>query len=164
MCLATFFIRWHFFPFTGGWHHVEVHPDSWWNRKFESYGFKYDQELTMQARKWAEEDRLNTTNIAPNGKPFDPQHLRTSLKVYVNHAVAALPKHQHLFPEHGCFLKFNGSVPRGHSAIFNRPCGQGDFVGADVETVLPDSYEPLPVLPEMHQRWHDYIKRILQQK
>ncbi|GKY92925.1 hypothetical protein MPSEU_000261500 [Mayamaea pseudoterrestris] len=147
----------------GGWHHVEVHPDTWWIRKYELYGFKYDDELTQQARQWATEESANKTILAPNGEPYNPQHLFISLKVFVNPAVAALPQHQHLFPEHGCFEDFTSKD--GKPFIVNRPCGtksDKDHNGA-LETVLPPEYLPLQVLPEMHQRWHDAIKKGLKQ-
>lgn len=149
----------------GGWHHVEVHPDDWWIRKFEAYGFRYDEQLTKQARQWAGEERGNSSNVGPNGKPYFPQHIVISLKVFVNPAVAALPQHQHLFPEHGCFREFKGSlVKEGKSPIINRPCAMPGVEGAELESVLPESFEPLPVRPEMHQRWHDLIKRSLEKE
>jgi hypothetical protein len=148
---------------TGGWHHVEVHPDAWWIRKFESYGFKYDQELTDQVRLWAGHESNNATNIAPNGQPYGPQHLIYSLKIFVNPAVASLPQHQHLFPRHGCFLEWNTSVPAGQSPIINRPCGEPGHEESELETVLPETMQPLPVLPEMHQRWHDAVKKSLEE-
>ena len=143
----------------GGWHHVEVHPDSWWIRKFELYGLKYDEELTNQARLWALQDFSNATNIAPNGKRYGPKHLINSLKVFVNPAVAALPKHQHLFPEHGCFHYYNKS---GDFPSVTRPCGSPGSRGRHLETPLSQHMYPLPVLPEMQQRWHDLVKSRLE--
>jgi hypothetical protein len=52
----------------GGWHHVEVHQDEWWIRKYESYGFRYDDTLTQQVRSIASAEKGNATAIAPTGK------------------------------------------------------------------------------------------------
>jgi hypothetical protein len=98
--------------------------------------------------------------LAPNGKPFEPQHIYTSLKVFVNPAVAALPQHQHLFPDHGCFYNYSTGAFR----TVRRPCGGPGSSEAHLETKLPDSYEPLSVTPEMHQKWNDFIKSRLEVK
>ena len=34
----------------GGYHHVEVHPQSWWIRKLETLGFRYSASLTADVR------------------------------------------------------------------------------------------------------------------
>jgi hypothetical protein len=94
--------------------------------------------------------------LAPNGDVYKPTHLMRTLKVFVNPAVAALPQHQHLFPDHGCFLKYN--APDIEFRSETRPCGMPGRKGAELETPLPEWMLPLPVTPEMHQRWHDFIK------
>jgi SAM-dependent methyltransferase len=129
----------------GGWHHVEVHGDEWWIRKFTSYGFVYDDALTKTVRKWARDDRRSNYTL-PTGNQPNPQHVFTSAKVFINPSVAALPEHAHLFPRHGCF------AARGS----NRECGTGP--GGHRETPLAPSFYPLPVLPEMHDRWVRAIK------
>ena len=68
----------------GGWHHVEVHPDSWWIRKYRMYGFEYDEELTNEIRGVAGKEKLSKTVFPANGKMFDAQHVRTSIKVFIN--------------------------------------------------------------------------------
>lgn len=143
----------------GGWHHVEIHPDSWWIQKFESYGFRYSANLTEQSKHWAEMDYQNQTVLAPNGKEFDPQHLATSLKVFVNPAVASLPQHQHLFPRHGCFLDYQDTGFRSKTRL----CGIPGHPEAHLETPLPDSFFPLSVTPEMHQRWNELVQNGLSQ-
>ena len=125
----------------GGWHHVEVHFDPWWIRKYESYGFHYDPELTEQVRKWAREER----HIGPHGKRYHAQHIFLSMKVFINPVVAALPQHAHLFPELGCFAK------RENGTIVHRECGTGNQ--AKLESKLPESFRPLPLTAEMDQRW-----------
>jgi hypothetical protein len=138
-----------------GWHHVEVHPDSWWIRKFEMYGFKYEKELSQQCRKWAEDGRANVTVMAPDGKPFRSEHLTRSLKVFSNPAVASLPQHAHLFPRHGCWKRYATQEEKkadpDHFYSITKPCE------GSKETGLPPDYVPLPILPEMHQRWNDTI-------
>jgi len=70
--------------FWGGWHHVEVHENDWWIRKFEVYGFRYDEKLTNEIRQVATKERLGEINFPPNGEIYDPQHIWTSMKVFIN--------------------------------------------------------------------------------
>jgi hypothetical protein len=135
-----------------GWHHVEVHEDDWWIRKFTSFGFVYDDFLTQQVRQWARDDRTSNYTLPTGGKP-DPQHISRSMKVFINPAVASLPAHAHLFPDHGCLGKKIGERRADYE---RRKCGTGP-AGAK-ETPLPDNFYPLPVLPEMHERWIQAIK------
>lgn len=137
----------------GGWHHVEVHPDEWWIRKYESYGFKYDQQLTDQVRKWAKEESNNRTAIAPNGNRLNGQHIWLSMKVFVNPAVAALPRHAHLFPQFGCY----GGRTQGE--IKHRECGTGRE--GKMETPLDKSLYPLELTPEMDLDWENLIRHNL---
>ena len=139
---------------------MEIHPDDWWIRKFELYGFRYDDELTQQARAWAEED-TNSSLLAPNGQALYPQHLLLSLKVFVNPAVGALPRHQHLFPDDGCFLEYSF----GEAFLSRRrPCGSPGPEGTEhhLETPLPPHMLPLPLTADMHRRWNDTIAARLQ--
>jgi cyclopropane fatty-acyl-phospholipid synthase-like methyltransferase len=102
-----------------GWHHVEVHDDEWWIRKYESYGLKYDDKLTQEVRALAVEEQnwpaTDKRTVAPNGEKYNAQHLWKALKVFINPVVAALPQHAHLFPEHGCFAGANVKM-----ALFTR--------------------------------------------
>jgi len=134
----------------GGWHHVEVHYDEWWIQKMTAYGFIYSEELTDQVRKWATQDIQNKTSILPTGEQVKPTHISSSMKVFINPVVAALPSHQHLFFEHGCFQHFQKGV------ITNRKCGTGRRGWQ--ETELPQSFLPLPLLPEMDQKWEEAIR------
>jgi hypothetical protein len=133
----------------GGWHHVEVHSDEWWIRKYESYGFRYDEVLTENVRKIASAEKRNATAIAPNGRRYNPQHIWLSMKVFVNPAVAAMPQHAHLFPEPGCFVKKGKS--RQH-----RECGTGR--GGSLETPLAKEMYPLELTPEMDKEWEGLIR------
>jgi len=143
----------------GGWHHVEVHDEEWWIRKFESYGFKYDDKLSKQVRQWAYDERFDDTlPKAPVPHPgagengWRAVHLIMTMKVFINPAVASLPEHAHLFAGDGCFDR---SDPEGK--IINRPCGTGN--GGDTETTLSDSFQPLKVEKggPMHRAWHEAI-------
>ena len=58
----------------GGWHHVEVHKDDWWIRKYEAYGFRYDDSLTQKLRAIAQKEQ-QAGDIAPNGEKYNAQHL-----------------------------------------------------------------------------------------
>ena len=60
---------------------VEVHEDDWWIRKYESYGFQYDEILTQEIRQVAKNDR---GEFPPNGKDLNPQHVWMSMKVFIN--------------------------------------------------------------------------------
>jgi hypothetical protein len=137
----------------GGWHHVEVHMDDWWIQKYESYGFRYDDKLTQKVRLLAKEESKNTTAIAPDGQPYNGQHIWLSMKVFINPAVAALPAHAHLFPEFGCY------GGRGDGKIHHRECGTGR--DGKLETPLDKSLYPLELTPEMDQEWEDLIRKNL---
>lgn len=67
--------------YRGGWHHVEVHEDDWWIRKYESYGFQYDEILTQEIRQVAKNDR---GPFPPNGENLNAQHVWMSMKVFIN--------------------------------------------------------------------------------
>lgn len=130
----------------GGWHHVEVHDDPWWIQKYESYGFRYSPEMSQEVREWARRE----TGIGPHGKKYRAQHIFTSMKVFINPAVAALPQHAHLFPELGCY------VERKEGKLVHRECGVGKQ--KDVESKLPDSYKPIELTEEMDNKWLELIR------
>lgn len=131
----------------GGWHHVEVHQDDWWIRKYESYGFRYDAALTEKVRSIANQEVQNTNVTAPNGNNYNAQHVWLTMKVFVNPVVAAHPQHAHLFPEHGCY---------GGTRI-PRVCGSGK--GRELESVLPASYWPLEPTKEQDEEWAKLIRK-----
>ena len=135
----------------GGWHHVEVHQDEWWIRKYESYGFRYDAQLTNLIRGVASQEGKWNNATAPNGENYNAQHVWLSMKVFVNPMVAALPQHAHLFPEHGCF----GGKEKGTNEMVHQPCGQG----SSLESVLPKEYWPLQPTDEQDQAWSDLIRQ-----
>ncbi|KAJ1442041.1 hypothetical protein B484DRAFT_442454 [Ochromonadaceae sp. CCMP2298] len=80
----------------GGWHHVEVHARWWWKSRLAAAGFVYSRDLSMQVREYA---------IAGKNASLPQwysQHIQHSMMVFINPAVANLPKHKHLFGGHGC--------------------------------------------------------------
>ena len=81
---------------------------------------------------------------------FNPQHVYTSMKVFINPAVASLPQHQHLFAERGCYKD------RVDGKIVNKVCGEGN--GGDKESVLPPEYLPLELTDEQDEAWADIVK------
>ena len=142
----------------GGWHHVEVHDDKWWIRKFESYGFRFAGELTREIRDVATQEQLRKEIFPPNGMKYTPQHIWTSMKIFINPLVAALPEHAHLFGEPGCFQS---------TELPNRECGkpvqETQAATAKVETPLDPSYYSLELTPEQDQVWYDIVKANIRQ-
>jgi SAM-dependent methyltransferase len=142
----------------GGWHHVEVHGDEWWIRKFTSYGFVYDAALTQTVRDWALGDK-DGAYLLPAGDKPQPRHVVMSMKVFINPAVASLPAHAHLFAEDGCL---GGALPReawagtGKRRHEPRRCGTGK--NGVMETPLGDSMLPLEIDMSMHERWIEKIR------
>ena len=124
-----------------GWHHVEVHTPNWWIRKYESYGFKYDDTLTQELRQIAKDGKKDY--MAPNGVYLDGFYVRSKLMVFVNPMVASLPEHAHLFPETGCVHK---------------PWGRHPCAIENGETPLPDSMLPLNLTQAMDDAWMNLIK------
>jgi 2-polyprenyl-3-methyl-5-hydroxy-6-metoxy-1,4-benzoquinol methylase len=133
----------------GGWHHVEVHQDEWWIRKYELYGLRYDAKLTLKVRELAKVESKNNTIMAPDGMPYNAQHIWLTMKVFTNPVVAALPQHAHLFPEFGCY------DAEGN----RRECGTGK--NSVLETALEKSLYPLELTPEMDKEWDDLIRKNL---
>ena len=129
----------------GGWHHVEVHSPQWWIQKFESYGFKYDAELTDQVKGWGSAGKKDYQSL--KGQYFDGFYIRVTMKVFVNPVVAALPEHAHLFPEFGCY---GGKNPNG--TRINRKCNE-----TYLETPVDKSMYPLKLTPEMHREWLEHV-------
>jgi len=143
----------------GGWHHVEVHDTTWWIRKYESYGFRFDQALTDEIKHVASIEKGSGETFPPNGKAYNAQHVWTTMMVFINPAVAALPEHAHLFGEFGCY---SGAHPKLKQ---NRECGialkPNQKKSASMETPLDPSYYPLPLTPEQDQVWYDVVKKAI---
>eukprot|EP00545_Synedropsis_sp_CCMP1620_P009495 CAMPEP_0119006214 /NCGR_PEP_ID=MMETSP1176-20130426/2171_1 /TAXON_ID=265551 /ORGANISM="Synedropsis recta cf, Strain CCMP1620" /LENGTH=379 /DNA_ID=CAMNT_0006958107 /DNA_START=63 /DNA_END=1199 /DNA_ORIENTATION=+ len=139
----------------GGWHHVEVHTEDWWILKFEMYGFKYSEKLTLKLRDTAKADKGIASKIkgAKDGK-FNSQHVWLHMMVFINPAVAALPQHAHLLAEEGCF-KTHATVG-GQRMMVHRPCGTGK--NSAHETVLPEEFKPIRIDEPDKKRveWEDW--------
>lgn len=134
----------------GGWHHVEVHTNSWWETKFESLGFKYSRALTEKVRQLAIEERNHDRTLGPDGKPYNAQHIWLTMQVYINPVVASLQKHAHLFAEHGCFKGRQGAD------LIHKECGT--LRGGETESTLPPSFRPLKLAPEQDELWLEQVK------
>lgn len=134
----------------GGWHHVEVHKDAWWIRKFEAFGFKYSEELTREVRAWAQqENRLKIATPFAVNQTYNAQHVWLTMKVFINPVVASMPEHHHLFYEPGCFER------RDKDQIIHRECGK------DEESKMPDSYKPIQLTTEMDKAWESLVLKSL---
>eukprot|EP00522_Entomoneis_paludosa_P014396 CAMPEP_0172460130 /NCGR_PEP_ID=MMETSP1065-20121228/35650_1 /TAXON_ID=265537 /ORGANISM="Amphiprora paludosa, Strain CCMP125" /LENGTH=54 /DNA_ID=CAMNT_0013215067 /DNA_START=9 /DNA_END=170 /DNA_ORIENTATION=+ len=53
--------------------------DDWWIRKYQSYGFVYDEGLSQEVKMWAQQERSDKTAVAPNGEHYNPQHVAISM-------------------------------------------------------------------------------------
>ena len=126
---------------------MEVHSDDWWIRKYESFGFRFDQQLTQKYKDISNKE--SGTGVAPNGEHYNAQHVRISLKVFVNPAVASLPQHAHLFFEHGCFTNKEAGP---------RKCGTGKGPQTNVESTLPPAFLPLELDASQDDAWTKLVQ------
>lgn len=137
----------------GGWHHVEVHPHSWWRHRFEAQGFVFSEELTLKVRlrlrgSWPNACFcyallvyltlhlvarsslcLQVRKMAANIHTNISQHIQHGMRVFINPTVASLPNHHHLFAGNGCY---GGSIDNRKGGA---PCKDAD--------ALPTDYIPL---------------------
>jgi hypothetical protein len=116
----------------------------------ESMGFVYSEYLTKMMREKAGEDKDRTDLLKSmeEGKMYHvAQHLRINLLVFINPLVTVLPRHMHLFAEHGCF--------DGRSKTLVE-CGKNGTQSEGL-TALPDRYKPLELTSEMDKAWFDLI-------
>ena len=141
----------------GGWHHAEVHDDRWWQLKFTAAGLVYSQELTDLIRGKAEEERKSKQK-SPNGKPWDARHVKGTMLVFINPKVAALPKHDHLFAELGCYDQLKKrSANEWFGKGWGTPCGTAQWGtpsdGDKQVARLPAEYLPLALSKEQDEKW-----------
>ena len=134
----------------GGWHHVEIHNESWWIQKMTLFGFLYSPELTKEARAKAKEGKKDL--LRPN-ETATAQHLWLSLLVFINQPVAALPQHAHLFYEEGCWAKAKDATRQSSQGRHFKPCEGDDSV--------PPAYKPLPFDKTKDQEWMDALSATL---
>jgi hypothetical protein len=109
------------------------------------YGFRYSKELTEQIRNVSKEDKGNI--FPPTGQTMNAQHVRISMKVFINPLVAALPEHAHLM----------GGIGGCHESglgenIVNRECIK------DSETPLDPAFHPLNLTEAQDEEWYEIIK------
>jgi hypothetical protein len=112
----------------GGWHHVEVRSPWWWISRMTAAGFIYSQELSDYVRIFAEAGNVNSTNTG--------YKLQRRLMVFINPAVAALRKHDHLFGGNGC-------IYGGFNPVDGVECDKRfKWFSAETDSV-PDEYQSL---------------------
>jgi hypothetical protein len=102
--------------FWGGWHHVEVHEDSWWILKMTAMGFVYSDFLTNQIRSKGKEDRwldfTNPRNESDKKSFHTGQHIGMSMLVRIVLRSTFFPasgsfvfsSHMELYLKYYCFL------------------------------------------------------------
>jgi len=138
----------------GGHHHVEVHEQEWWQRRLEMEGFVFSPSMTQKIKSVAQDASNDLTPVGklseaergfscgtPKGSQscfYKAQHLWTHLLVFINPAVAQLPKHDHLFHEIGCY----------------NDQGKTDCEGDDK---LPDKYLPIAKAAENNDAWEKRV-------
>jgi hypothetical protein len=105
-------------------------------------------ELTLEARETAREEAMKEIK-AVNGEKSNPQNLY-NLLIFFNPAVGALPQHEHLFAEPGCF---------NADARTNRECGGAN--GQSEESPLPPQFQGLPALEENQKKWETHIRKFI---
>lgn len=132
-----------------GWHHVEVHDDTWWISKMQLYGFVYSEELTRRVRNLAtEEKNQQIKTFSPTGQPFNARYVEKTMLVFLNPLVGSLPQHSHLFAEDGCSDGVNRS----------RPCAVHP---KSEETSLPSEFQRLVITEEMEEKWSSHVREHL---
>ena len=116
--------------------------------------------MTTKVRAAAQKEQFS--DLAPNGIKLNAQHVWTTMNVFINPAVAALPQHAHLLAEPGCYLKNAANGVR-----LNRECGtapEPHVIGAELETILPESFRALKLNPAQDTDWFQHIKPKVKQR
>jgi len=104
------------------------------------------------------DEYLNVNMTFPvNGEKYNAQHVWTSMKVFINPVVAALPQHAHLFNEFGCFdTRTKGIRECGvDNSVDNNP---GVERQASLETPLEKPYYPYTLTTEQDEAWYKIVK------
>ena len=110
------------------------------------YGFTYSEEWTLAVREAAQQES-NQHILAPNGDVYNAQHVWTTIQVFFNPAVAALPQHAHLLAGPGCYDNTKDGI------IFNKECdGKKD-------TKLPPEFIPLILTEQQDKDWEGLVKK-----
>jgi hypothetical protein len=85
----------------GGWHHVEIHEPWWWHGRMAANGFIYSEDLTERVRNAARATCVQALGL----------RIVNRMMVFINPAVASLPRHDHLFGGDGCIFDEARDVP-----------------------------------------------------
>jgi hypothetical protein len=109
------------------------------------YGFTYSEEWTMAVREAADNEKNKFP--APNGGIYNAQHVWTTIQVFFNPAVAALPQHAHLLAGPGCFETTKDGV------IINKECG------GEKDSKLPPEFLPLVLTEQQDIDWENLVKK-----
>ena len=121
------------------------------------FGFIYSPKLTALIRAAAMDERFK--DVAPNGIKLNAQHIWTSIKVFINPAVAALPQHAHLMAEPGCF-----DPEPNEGETTHRECGShSNVIDYKLETVLPENFRALNLTAAQDQMWFEHVKSKVKQ-
>jgi hypothetical protein len=112
------------------------------------YGFVYSEEWTLAVRKIAHDETSIAAVFAPNGKKLGAQHVWTTVQVFINPAVAALPQHAHVLAGPGCFKESTKGFQ-----IVNRECD------GETESKLPVEFLPLVLTEQQDRDWEDLVKK-----
>ena len=125
------------------------------------FGFIYSEEWTKHMRKIAldekgtdyEDNIITDKPLAPNGEPYNAQHVWTSMLVFINPAVASLPQHAHLFTGPGCYEGVGKE-----EKILNRECD------GDNESKPPPEFYPLVLTEQQDKDWYELVKKNIEIK
>ena len=109
------------------------------------YGFTYSEEWTMAFRKVAQ-DESDLHIPAPNGGIYNAQHVWSTMMVFFNPAVAALPQHAHLLAGPGCYGPKDGAM------------GIIECDG-EINTKLPPEFLPLTLNEQQDKDWEGLVKK-----
>ena len=108
------------------------------------YGFTYSEEWTMAVREAASNEKNKFP--APNGGVYNAQHVWTTMQVFFNPAVAALPQHAHLLAGPGCYGLKDG-------AMGIKECD------GEMDSKLPPEFLPLVLTEEQDIDWENLVKK-----
>eukprot|EP01083_Nonionella_stella_P074596 202401_1 len=142
----------------GGWHHTEVHDDTWWRARMEMYGFVYSEDYTKRVRQIGHKETqarirfpVNVTkdDVNTGNRIYDAHHIKSRMLVFINPLVASKPQHAHILSEGGCYL--SNKQPRVH-------CGEENNKRArKVNTPIPDEFKNIIYKEEQHKKWEEMI-------
>lgn len=97
-----------------GWHHVEVHDNTWWQARWESFGLVYSHDLTKLVQDVARNEKEQRIPRPDNATlTIGAGYIISgNFQVFINPAVASLKSHAHLLSEPGCV---DGFLDKNHT-------------------------------------------------